>query len=264
MKLQLVIVLTKAAPAFFVKCLFFSPFFLGYLTGLVLLTTVILLVERDLPFPIPVTLPCDWRYFHNNTETHFRSKTWTRKNKMAIIPTISWACAKKKQGMLKAEFMKWLFRFGNIKLRLQLRYERMNTQPKSYLYTSRTLKICQFHWTSFLSFSQSLKKFLDCGASLSRSVRFDLCPTNPIVTVSFGLRHRWAMQVSTSDGRRCNFSANKLTIFLGTHKITFFHYSSFVFFSLLLLSTPKLKKKESLHSNNMFLNKCVKRNWSKK
>ena len=26
------------------------------------------------------------------------------------------------RGMLKAEFMKWLFRFGIIKLRLQLRY----------------------------------------------------------------------------------------------------------------------------------------------
>ena len=35
--LVLVIVLTKAAPAFFVKCLFFSPFlFFGYLTGLVI------------------------------------------------------------------------------------------------------------------------------------------------------------------------------------------------------------------------------------
>jgi len=53
--------------------------------------------------------------------------------------------------------------------------------------------------SSFLSFSQSLNKFLDCGASLSRPVRFDLCPTNPSVTVSFGQmqRHRWAMRVST-------------------------------------------------------------------
>ena len=32
----LVIVLAKAAPAFFVKCLFLSPFFFGYLTGLVI------------------------------------------------------------------------------------------------------------------------------------------------------------------------------------------------------------------------------------
>ena len=29
-------------------------------------------------------------------------------------------------------------------------------------------------------------KFFDCGASLSRPVRFDLCPTNQSVTVSFG------------------------------------------------------------------------------
>ena len=63
--------------------------------------------------------------------------------------------------------------------------------------------------TSFLSFSLSLNKFLDF---LSRSVRFDLCPTNPSVTVSFGSRHRWAMRVSRSDGLRCDFSANKLTI----------------------------------------------------
>ena len=38
-----------------------------------------------------------------------------------------------------------------------------------------------------LSFSQSLNKCLDCGASLSRPVRFDLCPANPSVTFSFGL-----------------------------------------------------------------------------
>ena len=53
---------------------------------------------------------------------------------------------------------------------------------------------------------------MDCGASLSHPVRFDLCPTNPSVTVSFGLRHRWAMRVCTSDGRRCDFSGIKLTI----------------------------------------------------
>ena len=37
-----------------------------------------------------------------------------------------------------------------------------------------------------MSFSQSLNKFLDCGASLSRPVRFDLSPTNSSVTVFFG------------------------------------------------------------------------------
>ena len=51
---------------------------------------------------------------------------------------------------------------------------RVTRYPKA---TSRTLKICQFHSTSFLSFFQSLNKFLDCGASISRPVRFDLCPT---------------------------------------------------------------------------------------
>ena len=66
--------------------------------------------------------------------------------------------------------------------------------------------------TTFLSFSLLLNKFLDCGASLSRSVRFDLCPTNPTVTVSFGSRHRWAMRFSRSDGLRCDFSASKPTI----------------------------------------------------
>ena len=76
----------------------------------------------------------------------------------------------------------------------------------------------------FFSFSQSLKEFLDCGASLSRPVRFDLCPTNPIVTVSFGLRHRWAMRVSTSDERRCNFSANKHTIWMSF--MSFCNFSS--------------------------------------
>ena len=86
------------------------------------------------------------------------------------------------------------------------------TLPKSDLYTSRTLKICKVHLTSFLSFSHSLNKFLSCGASLSRTDRFDLCPTNPSVTVSFGSRHRGAMRFSRSDGHRCNISVNKLTI----------------------------------------------------
>ena len=62
---------------------------------------------------------------------------------------------KKVWGKLKAEFMKWLFRFGIIKLRPQLilGYEQqfktwdklLFTLPKSNFYTSRTLKICQFH-----------------------------------------------------------------------------------------------------------------------
>ena len=58
-------------------------------------------------------------------------------------------------------------------------------------------KYRNFTYPVFLSFSQPLKTFLDCGASLSRRVRFDSCPTIVSVTVSFGQRHRWAMLVST-------------------------------------------------------------------
>ena len=84
----------------------------------------------------------------------------------------------KVRGMLKAEFMKWIFRFAIIKLRLQLRYLGYEQQfktwdkllftltrdilPKSDPYTSGTLKIqyadctkpvfCPFrnHWINFL------------------------------------------------------------------------------------------------------------------
>ena len=45
-------------------------------------------------------------------------------------------------------------------------------------------------------------------------VRFHLCPTNPTLTVSFSLRSRWVMWISRSDGLRCDFSANKLTIWM--------------------------------------------------
>ena len=58
-------------------------------------------------------------------------------------------------------------------------------------------KYANFTEPVFLSFSQALNKFLDAGASLSRPVRFDLCPTNRSVTVSLDQRHWWAMQVST-------------------------------------------------------------------
>ena len=67
------------------------------------------------------------------------------------------------------------FSFPHIKLRLQLRYLAYEQQfktwdkllftltrdtlPKSDLYTSGTRKMCRFHWTSFLSFSQSLNNF---------------------------------------------------------------------------------------------------------
>ena len=79
----------------------------------------------------------------------------------------------KVRGMLKAEFMKWIFRFAIIKLRLQLRYLAYEQQfktwdkllftltrdtlPKSDLYTSGTRKICtkpvfcpfRNHWINF-------------------------------------------------------------------------------------------------------------------
>ena len=67
-------------------------------------------------------------------------------------------------------------------------------------FSKRPLKLWKYaNFTKlvFSSFSQSLNKFLDCGPSLSRPVRFDLCSTNPSVTVSFGQKHRWAMRVST-------------------------------------------------------------------
>ena len=56
-------------------------------------------------------------------------------------------------------------------------------------------------------------------------VRFDLCPTNPSVTVSFGLRHRWAIRVSTSHGRQYDFFFS-------------FNYSSFLSTSDSRAKTP--------------------------
>ena len=91
---------------------------------------------------------------------------------------------------------------------------RVTRYPKATSTPLELSKYANFTKPVFLSFSQSLNKFLDCGASLSRPVRFDLCPTNPSVTISFDSRHRWAMQVSRSDGLRCNFSANKLTMWM--------------------------------------------------
>ena len=89
-----------------------------------------------------------------------------------------------------------------------------------------------------LSFSQSLNKCLDCGASLSRPVRFDLCPANPSVTFSFGLGHRCAMRVSTSDGRRCDFSANKLTIWISYMSFCNFNSKSDGLFFHLISALP--------------------------
>ena len=88
-----------------------------------------------------------------------------------------------------------------------------------------------------MSFSQSLNKCLDCGASLSGPVTFDLFPTNPSVTVSFGLRHWWARRVSKSDGRWCDFSANKLSIWMS--------YMSFCNFS----SKPDGRRYDFFHLN---------------
>ena len=80
---------------------------------------------------------------------------------------------------------------------------RVTRYPKATFTPLELGKYVDFTKPAFFSFSQSLNKFLDCGASLSGPVRFDLCPTNPSVTVSFG---RWAMRVSRSDGLRCDFS----------------------------------------------------------
>ena len=130
-----------------------------------------------------------------------------------------------------------------------------DTLPKRDLYTSRTLKICQFYLTSVLAFSQSLNKFLDCGASLSRPVRFDLCPT-----VSFGLRHRWAVRVSRSDGLRCDLSANKLTIWMSymsfcncNFKSDGRRYDFFLFNYSSSLSTSESRAKTPLPESFKFL-----------
>ena len=140
---------------------------------------------------------------------------------------------KKFKECLKLNSWNGFFHFAIIKLRLQLRYlayeqsfktwdkllfmPTRDTLPKSDLYTSG--KYADFTKPVFLSFSQSLNKFLDCGASLSCPVRFDLCPTNPSVTVSFGheqcefldrmdfdaifqrinLRYQWAIWVYTPE-----------------------------------------------------------------
>ena len=149
--------------------------------------------------------------------------------------------------MLKAEFMKlWLFRFSIIKLSFQLRYYRMNenskcdisfiyadtwhaTQNKSFrsdLWTSRTLKMCQYQnpWVT----KPVLCPFLNnwkYSKIVVRVFRAQLGLKNPSVTVSVGQRHRRAMQVSSkssmsntsfhnfdlrSNGLRCDFSTNKL------------------------------------------------------
>ena len=44
------------------------------------------------------------------------------KNKHDVFPRKASKAQEKVEGILRAEFMKWLFRFGIIKLRLQLRY----------------------------------------------------------------------------------------------------------------------------------------------
>jgi len=70
-----------------------------------------------------------------------------------------------------------------------------------------------------LSFSQSLNMLLDCGASLSRPVTFDLCLTISSVTVSYGQRHRWTIykfvrvyssKTSMSDACFHNFDFNRM------------------------------------------------------
>ena len=75
-------------------------------------------------------------------------------------------------------------------------------------------KYANFTEPVFLSFSQALNKFLDAGASLSRPVRFDLCPTNRSVTV---FRSKTSMSngsstVLTLDRMDFDFSTNKLKI----------------------------------------------------
>ena len=63
---------------------------------------------------------------------------------------------------------------------------RVTRNPKATSTPLQLAKYADLTKPVFFSFSQSLNECLDCGTSLSRTVRFDLCPTNPSVTVSFG------------------------------------------------------------------------------
>ena len=68
------------------------------------------------------------------------------------------------------------------------RYTKQNISKRPlHLLNSENIAISL---TQFFVLFSITEKFLDCGASLSRPVRFDLCPTNASVTVSFGQRHR--------------------------------------------------------------------------
>ena len=54
------------------------------------------------------------------------------KNKHAVFARKVSNAQEKVRGMLKAEFMKWIFRFAIIKLRLQLRYLAYEQQFKTF------------------------------------------------------------------------------------------------------------------------------------
>ena len=109
----------------------------------------------------------------------------------------------KVRGMLKAEVIKWLFVSALLRLGFNWGISVWTTiQNVTELFeaTSTSLELWKyrnFTYPVFCPFLNHWKKCLDCGASLSRPVRFDLCPTNASVTVSFGQRHQWTMLVST-------------------------------------------------------------------
>ena len=151
--------------------------------------------------------------------------------------------------MLKAEFMKlWLFRFSIIKLSFQLRYYRMNenskrdisfiyadtwhaTQNKSFrsdLWTSRTLKMCQYQnpWVTkpvlcpFLNnwkYSKIVVRVFRAQLGLTWVWKIQVWPCLSVKDIDeqckFPQSPRWAIRVSKilrSNGLRCDFSTNKL------------------------------------------------------
>ena len=65
--------------------------------------------------------------------------------------------------------------------------------------------------------------------TLSNARRFYSSMGNPLD--GKGLRHRWAMGVATSDGPPCDFSANKLTIWMRRRYDFFFHLITALLFS---------------------------------
>ena len=83
-----------------------------------------------------------------------------RKNKHDLFPRKVSNAQEKVRGMLEAEFMKWLFRFGIIELRLQLRYERMNNNSKREITFFSRWRVTCYPNATFITLE--LGKYADC------------------------------------------------------------------------------------------------------